>query len=118
MQSLQERLAALEEQKREAEGRIAEIEKAMESPMVDEKLLRQILDTYRNYVRTRNFSAAKPFVHRYVERVLVFPDKVEVVLKIRLSDDERDGLVSASSEIDRDSIQSYRPRARKEGIAA
>lgn len=111
MESIQERLSALEAQKKQATARIAEIHKALSNPPVDEKALRQILNTYRNYVRTRNFQAAKPFVHRYVEKVLVYPDKVEVILKIRLSDDEKEGLVSANSEIDRDSIQAYRPKS-------
>jgi site-specific DNA recombinase len=78
-----EKLKELEDALAQTENKIIAIRSRATVPTITEETVRQILSTFREYVRQRNIPEIKKFISSYVERVIVYKDRVEAVFVVR-----------------------------------
>lgn len=78
--SIQDKLQSLENKKSGLEVRIAEIENKQKANEVTEEMIRNYLEQHRQQIEEKNIDACKKFIQKYVEKVIVYKDEIEVIL--------------------------------------
>jgi hypothetical protein len=81
------------------------IEKYLEDARVKKKLaiisedtLVSLIHRSKDYVKTRNIAECRNFIESYIEKVLVFDDRVEVIFKINVPDEAQEAVTTLKSE--------------------
>jgi site-specific DNA recombinase len=80
-------LKKLEERKNFIEGRIQSISMENKTFTITEDTIVELIERSKNFVRTKNIPECRNFIDSYVEKVIVYGDKVEVFFKIQVPDD-------------------------------
>lgn len=93
-----QKMVELEERKAACEGQLTEISVPAEVPVVTEDTLRRLFSMFREFVVERNIPECKKFVRSFVDRVIVFHDRVEVVLRVSATPGKGDGLTIKTEE--------------------
>jgi len=78
----------LEERKYFVEAQIWEIGKANTTLMITEDTIIDLVNRSKEFVQTRNIPECRNFIDSYVEKVIIYGDKVEVQFKIHVPDDD------------------------------
>ena len=82
--TFKEKMSELEEQKLRLEVRIQEIRMKSKCKILTEEAIKNLFSVFKNFVAEKNIPECKKFIDSYVEKVLVFPDRVEVTLKVAI----------------------------------
>lgn len=72
------KMKELEERKAQLELRISETELS-NTKKIDEEQIRKIISIFKQFVMERNLPECKKFIHNYVQKVIIFKDRVEVI---------------------------------------
>lgn len=75
----------LEEEKKTIETRLHEHEVTFSKTIVTADSMRKMFSMFKQFVRERNIPECKKFIDSYVEKVLVFNDRLEVKFKVVFS---------------------------------
>ena len=51
-------------------------------------MIYNLIDASREFVRTKNISECKNFIQSYIEKVIVYGERVEVLFKIHVPSDD------------------------------
>lgn len=80
--AFKDKISELEQQKNELELRLKEIEILSPTLSVNEEMLRKMISMFEQYVKDKNISECKKFIDSFLQKVVIYIDKVEVVFKI------------------------------------
>lgn len=80
--ALLSKLEDLEAQKMDLEQRILEQSSKKQQTVITEDALRQLLASFKDRVADRNIPEIKKFISSYVEKVIVYKEYVELILKV------------------------------------
>ena len=96
--TVKEDLKRLEERKRFIEEHVREISRDTDAAMITEETIVGLVNRSRDFVRTRNIPECRNFIESYVEKVIVYADRVEVQFKIQVPNEAMDDVSPLSSE--------------------
>ena len=82
--TLLNKLNELEDLKLKLEQSIIEHQAKKEREPVTEEVLRQLLSRFKDHIAARNLPEIKKFVASYVDKVIVYKEHVELILKLHL----------------------------------
>lgn len=85
------KLRDLEEQKEHLESLLNELT-INNNLQISERIVAQLVEKSREFVKTKNLPECKTFIKSYVERVTVFEDKVRVAFKVKIPNKGNTGL--------------------------
>lgn len=94
--SFKEKMSQLEEEKAKLEVRIHELSLKSKDKVLTEEEIRKLFSVFKSFVAEKNIPECKKFIASYVDRVVVYKDKVAVNLKVFV--DGGDGLHLHSSK--------------------
>ncbi|MBF0546514.1 MAG: recombinase family protein [Candidatus Riflebacteria bacterium] len=80
--SVRERILQFEDEKVKIETRILEMQNSLEGPIFDRDKFHNLLNKYREEVKKRNLPECKKIIKHFVEKVIVYHDSVDIVLKM------------------------------------
>jgi site-specific DNA recombinase len=80
--AFKDKISELEKLKNELELRLKEIELTNSSLSVNESMLRKMIAMFQQYVKEQNIPECKKFIDSFLQKVVIYKDKVEVVFKI------------------------------------
>lgn len=93
-----QKMDGLEGEKSACERQLAEIPLPPKVPVVTEDILRRLLSMFRGFVMERNIPECKKFIRSFVDKVVVFHDRVEVMLRVSATPGKGDGLTIKTEE--------------------
>lgn len=79
------KLKELEQQKSSIEFKMLEIEPNTPSVEITEDMLKTIFKSSKEFIKRKNIPECKKFIESYVDKVLVYSDRVEVTYKVASS---------------------------------
>ncbi|GHV56503.1 hypothetical protein FACS1894216_20460 [Synergistales bacterium] len=99
IETVKDELKRLEDRKKFVESYIQELAMRNSAALISEERINELISKSRDFVRTRNFPECKRFIKSYIERVIVYNDRVDVLFKIHIpnGDDEVVPLSSGKS---------------------
>jgi site-specific DNA recombinase len=97
-------LKRLEERKNGLESFIEELT-LKNTAMINEDMIFDLICKSKDFIREKNISECRGFIETYVEKVLLYSDKVEVLFKINIPAADGDTLIPLKSEAQKDIIQ-------------
>ncbi len=98
IETVKEELKRLEDRKLYLEALIQESNvKANASSALSKEMIVDLIKKSSEFVRTRNIPECKNFINSYIEQVVVYGDRVEVVFKVHVPDAENDSIVPLKS---------------------
>ena len=84
-------LKQLEERKRFLESHIQDITLATKTSAITEDMIVDLVAQSSEFVRTKNIAECRNFIESYVDRVVVFEERVEVFFRINVPSGDVDG---------------------------
>lgn len=108
----------LNNSKKDLQKRINE-ESLKEFPSVSKSHIRQSLSAFSTYLKENNSIECKRFIDNYVDKIVVFENKIEIILKIPSKDfnasesDDDSGEVHIILAISREELKKYPKQKRK-----
>lgn len=97
--SFKEKITELEEEKAHLEVKLHELQMKSKSKILTEEEIRRLFSVFKKFVAEKNIPECKRFISNYVEKVLVFQDRVEVTLKVAIEDDNSLQLTCTNDKI-------------------
>lgn len=98
-------LIKLEEQKKYLESYIKELEAANRANSISEEQVREIIRKSSEFIRTHKVEECRNFIDSYIEKVIVYEDKVEIIFKVNVFDKETGTVSQLRSESTKDAVQ-------------
>lgn len=96
--TVKDELKRLEERKHFLEGYLREFTLASKTAAISEDIIVDLIGRSQEFVKSKNIAECRNFIQNYIDRVIVYADKVEVRFKIHLPDDDCDTLNLLKSE--------------------
>lgn len=81
-EDFKEELSQIELEREQIQLRLSEIHENIPSMQLDEQKLSELLSEFRESVHDRNIAECKQFVREFVDSVIVYNSRIEVVMKI------------------------------------
>jgi len=75
----------LVDRKTSLEAQINEQEARRKVTRISEEQVRKLFSMFRSFVEERNIPECKKFIHNYVDKVVVYKDRVEVIFNVVFS---------------------------------
>lgn len=104
-----EKMQEMERQKTALEGRLAVLANENGAMRITEDMLRSYFAVMKRHVHDRNMPEIKRFISSYIERVVVYTDRIDVEYKVALP--ENDAAYRFEEDIGRDEIRKLWGRA-------
>ena len=98
-------LKRLEERKHFVEGYLRDTRLKNNIATISEDTIFELICKSKEFVQTRNIAECQNFINSYVEKVIVFSERVEVLFKIHVPDDSNDGITLLKSEGDLNTVK-------------
>jgi site-specific DNA recombinase len=98
--TVKKELKRLEDRKLFMEGYVKDMQMNSNASMISEDTICKLLSRSQEFVRTRNIPECRNFIQSYVEKVIVYANKVEIFFKINIPDNEGKGIRPIKSEED------------------
>ena len=107
----------LNQSKKDLQKRIDEVA-LKELPKVSKAEIKQVISSFSTYLKENDTLECKRFIDNYVEKIIVYKDKVEVILKIAAKDFnsskfDNSGELHTTIDISREELQKYPKQRRK-----
>lgn len=96
--TVKDNLQKLEEQKNLYEIQIKAISDTVKISAINEDTINALIEKSREFIRTKNIPECRNFIENYVEKVLVYNDKVSVIFKINIPDSNQNVVPLTSHE--------------------
>ena len=78
-------MSKLEDEKTKAEVYIKELQNKHPKIEITEDIIKKVISSFQTSIKEKNIVECKKFIQHYVDKVLVFSDRVEVVYRIDIS---------------------------------
>ena len=98
--TVKDELKCLEERKHFVEGYLRDIRLKNNIATISEDMIFELICKSKDFVQTRNIAECQNFIHSYIEKVIIFNERVEVMFKIHVPDDNNDSMTLLKSEGD------------------
>ena len=107
----------LNQSKKDLQKRIDEVA-LKELPKVSKAEIKQVISSFSTYLKENDTLECKRFIDNYVEKIIVYKDKVEVILKIAAKDfnsskSDNSGELHTTIDISREELKKYPKQKRK-----
>ena len=103
-------LTALEEEKKLLENQLKEITDKNMSNAISEAIVKELMEKSGEFLRTHKLSECRNFITSYVDKVIIYENKIEVIFKINVIDEQTGEIVPMRSETTRARImKKYKP---------
>lgn len=93
-ETFKSRMSELEEEKLSLETSIHQLKARTTTTEITKDNLRRLLSMFRQFVAEKNIPECKKFIDHYVDRVTVYHDRLDVTLKLMLSNGQKDNSYS------------------------
>ena len=105
--TLMDKLKQLEQSKTQQKERIAELEKNIKNINIDESTIQNLLEHSREFIMTKNLPICKNILKEYINKIVVYMDKVEIYFKLNIIERQELSIISLPmiSEEDIDTIK-------------
>jgi hypothetical protein len=97
-------LKQLEERKHCLEAFIEEITLNNAQTIISEQMLYNLIIQSKEFILSKNISECCGFIQSYIEKVLVYIDKVEIIFKIPIPEPDNNEITLLKSEADKTTI--------------
>jgi site-specific DNA recombinase len=104
IETVKDELMRLESKKRFVEGYIEELSQHNSIPAISEGMILDLINKSKEFVRTRNIAECQNFIQNYIDKVLVFSDRVEILFKINVPGENCDTVSPLTSQEKRDTL--------------
>ena len=91
-------LKELEEQKQYLESYIKELEAANKANSISEEQVKDIIKKSGEFIRTHNLTECRNFIDTYIEKVIVYENKVDIIFKVNVFDKQTGTVSQMKSE--------------------
>jgi site-specific DNA recombinase len=91
-------LQRLEERKIYIEKYVEDVQAKKKLAIISEDTLENLIYRSKDYVKTHNIAECRNFIESYIEKVLIFDDRVEVIFKINVPDEAQKTVTTLKSE--------------------
>jgi len=98
-------LKQLEEQKQYLESYIKELEAANKAKSISEEQVKEIIKKLGEFIRTHNLAECRNFIDNYIEKVIVYNDKVDIIFKVNVFDKQTGKVSQMKSEGSKAAVQ-------------
>ena len=106
-------LMTLEQQKQYLEGYIRELEAENRANSISEEQVREIIRKSGEFIRTHNIAECRNFIDSYIERVIVYDDRVDIIFKVNVFDKVTGTVSQMKSEGTKEAVEnSYYAKKR------
>ena len=107
LDTLMDKLKQLEHSKTQQKERIAELEKNIKNINIDENTIQNLIEHSREFIMTKNLPICKNILKEYINKVVVYMDKVEIYFKLNIIEQQELSVVSLpmTAEEDIDTIK-------------
>ena len=92
------KLKELEAQRQEREDTLKDFELKNKASLISEEQVKEIIIRSGEFIRAHNISECRNFIKSYVEKVIVYDEKVEVIFKVNVFDKETGEVAPMKSE--------------------
>ena len=92
------KLKELEAQRQKFEDTLKELELKNKASLISEEQVKEIIIRSGEFIRAHNISECRNFIKSYVEKVIVYDEKVEVIFKVNVFDKGTGEVASMKSE--------------------
>ena len=105
-------------QKKDLEKRIEESKITAFPPIVEEDV-RKALSKFKEFMKENNYIECKNFINQYIDKIIVYRDKVEVTFKVASAifnasfPDDKSGMLKIIIEISRTELKTLPKQRRK-----
>jgi len=105
--TLMDKLKQLEYSKTQQKERIVELEKSIKNINIDESTIQNLLEHSREFIMTKNLPVCKNILKEYINKVVVYMDKVEIYFKLNIIEQQELSVISLpmTAEEDIDTIK-------------
>ena len=112
--TVKDNLKQLEADKNFYEIQIKSVRDTMKMSVINEDVINSLIEKSRDFIRGKNIPQYRNFIENYIERVLVWHDKVEIIFRINIPSENSDAeVVPLTSEAVIKTIQrEYRDTAK------
>jgi site-specific DNA recombinase len=98
-------LKQLEERKYFVEGYLRDIRLKNNIATISEDAIYDLICKSKEFVQAHNIAECQNFIHSYIEKVIVYSERVEVLFKIHVPDDVNNTVIPLKSEGNLDSLK-------------
>jgi site-specific DNA recombinase len=98
IETVKEELRKLEERKRFIEGYIQELGLKNNVSLISEEAVSELLNRSGDFIKAHNVPECRNFINAYIEKVIVYREKVEILFKIHVPNETADKVVPSKSE--------------------
>lgn len=103
-------LTALEEEKKLLENQLKEITDKNTSNAISEAIVKELMEKSGEFLRTHKLSECRNFIASYIDKVIIYESKIEVIFKINVINEQTGEIVPMRSETTRKNImRKYKP---------
>lgn len=96
--TLEPKLQELEQQKQNLEAMIKDLERKNKLSAISESQVKEIIMKSDEFIKSHNISESKNFINSYIDKVIVYNDKVEVIFKVNSFNKETGKVTIMKSE--------------------
>lgn len=113
-----EQIKSLDSSKKDLEKRIEESKITAFPPIVEEDV-RKALSKFKEFMKENNYIECKNFINQYIDKIIVYRDKVEVTFKVASAifnasfPDDKSGMLKIIIEISRTELKTLPKQRRK-----
>ena len=113
-----EQIKSLDSSKKDLEKRIEESKITAFPPIVEEDV-RKALSKFKEFMKGNNYIECKNFINQYIDKIIVYKDKVEVTFKVASAifnasfPDDNSGMLKIIIEISRTELKTLPKQRRK-----
>ena len=102
-----DKLKQLEYSKTQQKERIVELEKSIKNINIDESTIQNMIEHSREFIMTKNLPICKNILKEYINKVVVYMDKVEIYFKLNIIEQQELSVISLpmTAEEDMDTIK-------------
>jgi site-specific DNA recombinase len=97
IETVKDELKQLEERKYFVEGYLRDIRLKNNIATISEGTIYELICKSKDFVQTRNIAECQNFIHSYIEKVIVYNERVEVLFKIHVPDNASDTVIPLKS---------------------
>ena len=113
-----EQIKLLDSSKKDLEKRIEESKITAFPPIIEDDV-RKALSKFKEFMKENNYIECKNFINQYIDKIIVYKDKVEVTFKVASAifnasfPDDKSGMLKIIIEISRTELKALPKQRRK-----
>jgi site-specific DNA recombinase len=111
--TVKDELKQMEERKHFVEGYLKDIRLKNNISTISDDTINDLILKSKGFVQAHNIAECQNFIHSYVEKVIVYNERVEIFFKISIPDDADDTIIPLKTKMNLDSLKRDYRKARR-----